>query len=287
MINDFTFLYGNASKVKDAFGNINEEMLLRGAKSIFGGQDQVFFEYGRDETNPLMCGACNVDLFRSSGNSGVVSISKSQDGRLVLTPLEADADGSLRYNVSYRHQFCNFPIANKLYTKETKKYFSVDLEYILRITRAMTTYDFSEFSGEGKRILKAWIFVMTYGSKHPDEPDTIMLHSSRNEYGEPVSNRVIVRNSYYEEGKDHTYLGAPYAESRDPEWALTADDYSRVAALDRVFTELSLGSPLLYNNTIVPSLIHDSIDYGDTVPGYLKSILEMRKQLKNENTQGY
>jgi hypothetical protein len=82
-------------------------------------------------------------------------------------------------------------------------------------------------------------------------------------------------------------MGAPYGESRDDEWALSADDYAKVAALDSIFTELSKGSPLLYNGTIIPDLIRNSRQYGDTVPEYFNDFLGSKTDLQLNNTEGY
>jgi hypothetical protein len=147
----------------------------------------------------------------------------------------------------------------------------------------MTDYDFSHFTGEGLRILKAWLFVSTYGHRHPDEPDTIMIQSSKNEYGEEARNRVFIRNAYYEENVDYSRQGSPYGESNDPDWALSGDDYSRVAALDVIFTELSKGTPLYYDGSIVPNLINNTRQYGNFVPEYFHSIVDMKTAINNNN----
>jgi len=349
MINDFTFLYGTNKKVNNAFGPINSEMLLSGAKRIFGGREKVFFEYARDETFPsydsrkITVDRYNIEeevsgsgsgsalsgsgsIYSGSGSSGSGSIYSgsgsgstsgstsgssststsgstsgsgsisgepdinglliSENGNaaigLVLEPIVIT--GSSRYDVEYIHEYCRTPLLDNFSTFETKKYFSIDLSYILAISRAMTTYDFSQFDGEGLRILKAWLFVMTYGTRHPDDESTIMLQSSKNEYGEESRDRVIIRNLYYDrDEEDYSRQGSPYGESNDSEWALSGDDYSRVAALDKIFTELSKGTSLYYDGSIVPDLINGTRQYGDLVPEYLNSILNMKNAVNSEN----
>lgn len=281
MINDFTFIYGNSEKVNDSFGPINSEMLLNGAKRIFGGKEQVFFEYARDEAFPRIRGQVPEVKKYSETNGLLLSNNKNAALGLDLNPIITT--GSSRYGTQYVHQFCRPQLLGKLDTFETKKYYSIDLSYILSISRAMTDYDFSQFDGEGLRILKAWLFVMTYGQRHPEDETTIMLQSSKNEYGEEVRNRVLTRNIYYsEEEAQYAHQGSPYGESYDNEWALRGDDYPKVAALDMIFTELSKGTPLYYDGSKVPDLIKGSRRYADLVPKYLQNILGMQREVNSD-----
>jgi len=291
MINEFSFLYGNNEKVTNAFGEYNGEALLNNAKRIFAGNEQVFFEYGRDETRSRYGEVkTQIPVMQNDKNYIAASIEERAPSRITLIGMYGtDIDtGTARYSVGYRNQYCR-PLINpkksmdSLATYETKKYFTIDLSYILKISRAFTNYDFSVFSGEGLRILKAWIYVMTYGVHHPEEPNLIMIQASKNEYGNKVRNRVIVRNSYYDGERRYMYYGSPYAESTDDEWALSADDYSKVAALDTIMTELSLGTPLIREAGDALDLISGGREYGALVPEYFKSILGMREFSRKNN----
>jgi hypothetical protein len=286
MINDFTFLYGNDKKVSDALGETNSEMLLKNAKRVFGGREKVFFEYARDETRPIYMGREDpAPKSTSNIQRGIVVIknNKSPSGA-TLMPMDIDLS-THKYDLKYNHQYCMPAILNSLEQFETKKFFSIDLEYILSVSRAFTDFDFSNFDGEGLRILKAWIYVMTYGEKLED--GTIILRSSKNEYGEKARPRAIVRNSFYNSTDPVNELGAPYAQSTDGEWALTGEDYSKVQALNVLMTELSKGKPLLYNYTIMPDLVNNTRQYGATVPDYLLGILDMKKLVQENNNKGY
>jgi len=287
MINDFTFLYGNNQKVQDTFGETNPEMLLKNAKRIFGGREQVFFEYAREETSPIYMGRQEPDPKRSGQTLRGIVVGKNNQSPSGATAMIMDVDLSKHgYDLKYNYDYCMPVVLNSLETFKTKKYFSVDLEYILSISRAMTDFDFSHFDGEGHRILKAWMFVMTYGVRHSEDPSVIMIHSNKNEYGEDARNRAVVRNSFYNETAPLTDIGAPYAQSTDNEWALSADDYSRVQALNMIMTELSKGTPLLYDYSIMPDLVDNTRQYGETVPGYLTNILDMKKLINEQNIKG-
>ncbi|MCK5848724.1 MAG: hypothetical protein KAH01_05955, partial [Caldisericia bacterium] len=181
MLNEFTFAYRNNEKIKNAFGEYNGEQLLKNSKRVFGGREQVFFEYGRDESSPVYNKIRKQEKLKISKNK-YIQVSKenrSESGLTMIGMFGTDHDtGTARYDVEYVNGYCH-PLINPkksmgaLRTYETKKYYSVDLSYILRISRAFTDFDFSVFDGEGLRILKAWIFVMTYGVKHPEEPGLI------------------------------------------------------------------------------------------------------------------
>jgi hypothetical protein len=287
MINDFTFLYGNNKKVSDALGETNAEMLLKNSKRVFGGREQVFFEYAREETHPIYNGRQGPEPKENFVRRGIV-VDRNNSSPSGATVMAMDIDTSKHgYDVKYNHQYCMPVILNSLEQFETKKFFSVDLEYILSISRAFTDYDFSHFDGEGLRILKAWLFVMSYGVRHSEDPSIIMIHSSKNEYGEKARTRSVVRNSFYNNEAPLTDIGAPYAESTDSEWALSGDDYSKVQALNVLMTELSKGTPLLYNYTIMPDMVNNTRQYGATTPEYLLSILDMRKLVNENNNKGY
>lgn len=286
MINDFTFLYGTPEKVNDAFGALNSEMLLKGAKRIFGGREQVFFEYARDESQPYYDGQF-VENERYDTGYETAGLLLTENGNaaigLDVQPVSI-MTGDSRYEADYIHGYCRTPLLDGFNTFETKKYFSIDLSYILSISRAMTTYDFSQFDGEGLRILKAWLFVMTYGVRHPEDEKTIMVQSSKNEYGEEARNRVITRNLYFEKAiEQYSLQGSPYGESNDDEWALRGDDYPKVAALDKIFNELSKGTPLYYEGSLVPDLIKGTRQYADLVPEYLQQIFNMQEAVNSDN----
>ncbi len=289
MLNEFTFLYPDNEAVTDAFGEYNGRALLNNAKRIFGGKEQVFFEYGKDESMPIYNDVLPSKQKKVNKNVilNVNSHVESPSGLTVISMHSSDTDTStVRYDADYVHQYCRPVLLGNFKTFETKRFYSIDLSYILAISRAFTDLKFDQFEGEGLRILKAWIFVMTYGIHHPDEYELIMIQSSKNEYGESARNRSIVRNGYYK-GEAINKMGAPYGESSDDEWALSSSDYSKVAALDSIFAELSKGSPLLYNGSIVPDLIRNSRQYGDTVPEYFVDLLGAKANLNNNNTKGY
>ena len=291
MLNEFTLAYRDNKKIINAFGEYNGEQLLKNSKRIFGGREQVFFEYGRDETAPVYNDIRKSEKKKITKNKymQVSAENRAESGFTLIGMFGTDIDtGSARYDVEYANGYCH-PLINpkksmgSLRSYETKKYYSVDLSYILRISRAFTDYDFSVFDGEGLRILKAWIFVMTYGVRHPEEPGLIMIQASKNEYGSEVRNRVLVRNSHYMNDQRYVYFGAPYGESVDEEWALSADDYSKVAALDTIMTELARATPLIRDGAIVPDLIHGSREYGSTTPMYFKDILGMKQDIRHTN----
>ena len=290
MLNEFTDLYFNNEKIRDAFGDYNGNALLNNAKRVFGGREKVFFEYGRDESYPINNGIRSTEIKDVSKNV-ILKLNDhlpSPSGLTVIPMHGSDIEtSSSRYDVEYVNQFCKPVLLGKFRTYETKKYFSVDLSYIMAISRAFTDLKFDQFDGEGMRILQAWIFVMTYGSHHPEDHELIMVRSSKNEYGKSARNRVIVRNGYYADDEDFNKMGSPYGESSDNEWALSAEDYAKVAALDSVFTELSKGKPLLYNGTIVPDLIRNTRQYGDTVPNYLTDVLGAKQSANTNNTEGF
>jgi len=287
MINDFTFLYGNNKKVDDAFGETNSEMLLRNSKRIFGGREKVFFEYAIEETKPIYNGRLEPDPKNNNIRMGIV-INKNNSSPSGATAIPMNIDLSKHgYDLKYNHQYCMPAILNSLEQFETKKFFAIDLEYILSVSRAFTDLDFSNFDGEGLRILKAWTFVMSYGERSTTDPETIMIRTNKNEYGEYARPRAIVRNSFYNSTDPVKNLGAPYAQSTDDEWALTSDDYSKVQALNVLMTELSKGTPLLYNYSIMPDLINNTRQYNSTVPNYLLSILDMKKLVQENNNKGY
>ncbi|MCK5848598.1 MAG: hypothetical protein KAH01_05320 [Caldisericia bacterium] len=283
MLNEFTLAYRDDEKIKNVFGDYNGTQLLKNAKRIFGGKEQVFFEYGRDESAPIFADAVNPNVNETSKNV-ILKVNQHVESPSGLTAISMTGEGidtgTSRYDVEYANQYCRPILLGHFKTYETKKYYSIDLSYILAISRSFTDLNFENFEGEGLRILKAWLFVMTYGSHHPEEHELIMVRSSKNEYGESARNRAVVRNSYYKKGEDFNKMGAPYGESRDDEWALSSDDYAKVAALDSIFTQLSLGTPLLYNGSIVPDLIRNSRQYGSTVPEYFNDILTAKNHLK-------
>ena len=290
MLNEFTDLYRRNPEIRDAFGDYNGSALLNNAKRIFGGREQVFFEYGKDESMPIFDDQYPREIKKVKKNTilHVNDHRESPSGLTVISMHGKDLEsGTKRYDSGYVHQYCRPILLGNFKTFETKRYFSIDLSYIMAISRAFTDYKFDQFDGEGRRILQAWIFVMTYGIHHPEEYELIMVKSSRNEYGEEARNRAIIRNSFYKKDTYTKNMGAPYGESRDDEWALSADDYAKVAALDSIFTELSKGSPLLYNGTIIPDLIRDSRQYGDTVPEYFNDFLGSKTDLQLNNTEGY
>ena len=290
MLNEFTAAYYDDQKIKNAFGEYNGTQLLKNAKRIFGGKEQVFFEYGRDELSPIFNNTIDPKIKDVSENV-ILKVNQhieSPSGLTAISMTGGDIDaGTSRYDVEYANQHCRPILLGNFKTYETKKYYSIDLSYILAISRSFTDLNFENFEGEGLRILKAWLFVMSYGFHHPDEHELIMVRSSKNEYGNDARNRVIVRNSYYKKGEAFNKMGAPYGESRDGEWTLSADDYAKVAALDSIFTQLSLGTPLLYNGSIVPDLIRNSRQYGATVPDYFNSIMDSGSALRTNNTEGY
>ncbi len=290
MLNEFTFLYVDNEAITDAFGEYNGRALLNNSKRIFGGREQVFFEYGKDETMPIFDNTLSSKQKKVNKNVilNVNSHIESPSGLTVISMHSDDIDTSTtRYDADYVHQHCRPILLGNFKTFETKRYYSIDLSYILAISRAFTDFKFDQFEGEGLRILQAWIFVMTYGVHHPDEYELIMLQASKNEYGKKTRNRPIIRNGYYAKDEEVSRMGAPYGESSDEEWALSSSDYSKVAALDSIFAELSKGSPLLYNGSIVPDLIRNSRQYGDTVPEYFVDLLGAKANLNNNNTKGY
>jgi hypothetical protein len=270
MINDFTYLNGNAAKVSDTLGDINGKMLLAGAKRYFGANSKVFYKHSISETRPIYLGS-RYEPSESIDNN-LVLIEPNEDRGVVLIPYSLSS-ANAPYDLEYKNQYCMTPIASSLEQFKTKTYFSVDLDYVLAVSSALTTFDFSRFTGEGERILKAWIHVMTYGVKASDG-ETIMLQSTKNEYGKEVPNRVIVRNSTYgnTEASDN---GAPYAESKDGEWALSAEDYSKVQALNVIMSALVQGNDFLYSKPIVDGIIRGiSIDRFKT-PYYLTDLLKI------------
>ena len=289
MLNEFTPLYHSNEKVTNAFGEYNGRALLNNAKRVFGGREQVFFEYGKDESMPIYNTTYpKKKPVKKNVILNVNSHVESPSGLTVISMHSDDIDTSTsRYDVDYVNQHCRPVLLGSFKTYETKRFYSVDLSYVMAISRAFTDLKFDQFDGEGLRILKAWIFVMTYGIHHPDEYETIMLQSSKNEYGSSARNRVIVRNGFYRNKTDTSRMGAPYGESSDEEWALSSEDYSKVAALDSVFTELSKGSSLLYNGSIIPDLIRNSREYGGIVPDYFTDFLGSKNSLNSDNTKGY
>jgi len=283
MISDFEYLRSNYDKVQGAIGSINSKMLLKGIRKFSGKNSKVFYEHSVEETKPIFGGRT---LVKSNFDRTLVLIEPSPgyDG-IVLLPYNID-DIKSPYPLDYMNDYCMPKVMNSLNRYRTKRYFSVDLEYILSISAAFDNLDFTVFSGEAERILKAWLHVMTHGVLASDGK-TIMLQSSKNEYGNDVGTRVLVRNSSYVSGSNDNNIGAPYAQSIDPEWALSGDDYSKVQCLNTVFTALAKGNDLLYSKPIVSGIIKDiSIDrYGD--PQYLSNLLNVKdaKLYKKENME--
>jgi len=283
MIGDFEYLRSNYDKVQGAVGPINNKMLLKGVRKFLGKNSKVFYEHSIEETKPIFAGSAPLE---PGFDSELVLIEPlpGSDG-VVLLPYNID-DIESPYPLDYRNDYCMPKIMNSLNRYRTKRYFSVDLEYVLSISAAFSNLDFTAFEGEAKRILKAWIHVMSYGVLASDDK-TIMLQSSKNEYGNDVGTRVLVRNSSYIIGSNDNDIGAPYAQSTDPEWALSGDDYSKVQCLNTVFTALAEGNDLLYSKPIVSGIVKDiSIDrYGD--PQYLPNLLNVKdaKLYKKENME--
>jgi hypothetical protein len=261
MIGDFTFLYGRNRNINDAFGSYNKDMGLKNAKKIFGGNGKVFFEYAKDSFP-----AIDTSINTSTNN---ISYTTTTTGNILVYPIG--------YN--YEAEIINSgknTLLDSIKLKSDKKFYAIDLTYILNITRAMTTLDFSHFTGEGKRILNAWIFVMSKGTK--DQYGRIRIDSYNNEYGVEPRGRVIIRNS--DDGQTHTGLyGYYYATSNDKEFALTPDDYSRVAALDAVFNELVNAKDISADGHISKNVISDLNEYGDTRPKYFDDIMATKKSM--------
>ena len=152
MLNEFTASYYDDDAILNAFGDYNGTALLRNAKRIFGGREQVFFEYGRDESMPIMNKQYPLEQkpIHKDTLLHVASHTTSPSGLTVISMTNTDTDtNTTRYDADYVHQYCKPVLLGSFKTYETKKFFSIDLSYILAISRAFTDLKFDQFEGEG------------------------------------------------------------------------------------------------------------------------------------------
>lgn len=317
MINDYTYMYKNDKKINQALGPINGVLKQHNAKTMFTDSNTVFIQYAANNDAPTGHGLIfgekempgidtepeEITLPLIAKNKDIIlSISKSNQAPsgMVITPLAVTSTNqnespSLKYDTAYVNGYCCGGAVAGFYNDNrnidpipgesfeyaftcSTDYYSIDIGFMLSVIRAFSNLDFSMFDGEAKRLIKAWTHLMSYGERDTEDNDIIMLKSSYNEYGESVRKRVAIRNHFFPSDTDLS-AGAVFAGNNDDEWSLSADDYSKLAVLDLVFSVMSMGAPIYTIDSSGKDLVGWAETYGELYNEYFNDMLNTKNRI--------
>jgi hypothetical protein len=281
MIDDFVLAHANRAKKDQAILLQDGRQDNIAAQNLFGGDGEVFRKIGQGI--PSINDESELDF-----NLKDIACVVENNFLYFINVENYNEQGGYRWKYGYPLKFTNG--ANReelpgLNIPKSVNYYSVDLPYLNAVARAFDTENFNRFAGEGKKILEILTHLYSFGSI---DNGKIYVASTMNEYGKEPTAREFKRNVYID--KIHNKFGYNFATSNDADFALTPDDYSKLAALDYALTYMATGMPIIVdqnsdfdifkdigytnNDSYGKKTIVTAIDYNEKYTEFYKRIAE-------------
>jgi len=280
MIGDFTLAHANRDKKDIVYGNIAHQNDTKAIKNVLTGYNgKVFNKIGEKS---FITQYKNIDSIDFDYGNIVCYIGNNE-----LIPIQIeDYNGiNTRWKYGYEVNFNYDLLGEKYYdiiNPNPIELYSVDTAFLYKVANALDTENFEIFNGEAEIILKALTHLYSFGSI---VNGNIRIASLYNEYGNKIPNRTIHKNITFLK-KDEKIKEAFYefAKSNDENFALTPNDYSKLAVLDLSLTYLASGMPILidkYKNSTYLNKLGYNVSYNMSDGKTLFSVNNLTKNKIN------